>query len=624
VEFGPHQRPLMTSVAGFVPKGVSRRRLIEEMARLSLRPLTFIIFGALVLVVTLLRSLRWDLGEAGKILIFLSVSLLIFLIGFGTAALVSRRMSRASMPLVAVVLWSILAAVRRTAELVLANTLDAAGADASPFPIILAIASTLAWVILIAGLQAVNVLRRQASAGVETNIEQLRRLNEARWEQLDAERTSMARWIRRTVTPTMDHLSAMIAASPIRWQEPGFARQVEQIAESSREVVRQASHSMTRLAGRAEALRGAVAQVEGEVGRQRPSIIVQEVRVAPVASALIGMTILALSAPALRPASIVALVVGPPTAFVALWLLRPVAEDSYHRLHIPRIAGVLVANLIAVVVGLALANQAALWTQSQWSPQEEQVPFALPFLEPWFAVVVIIAAMIITTGAALVISDAKVWALAEDRLIATQSALDRLDQDMTRQYEQMCAQTTAMLHGPIQGRLATIAMTLRFEDGEVPGEVVDSCRAMLDACQKDLARVATDPFSEHRSTDQILTDLRAQWSGLLDISWEVDATAQTLLNASAGVRRTFETLIADLASNASRHGSAHTLRVTVTADGRHLCIVARDDGRGPQVPVTPGIGLGDSDVTDTQISVDADGWCRVSVRLPLVEMESRE
>jgi len=41
------------------------------------------------------------------------------------------------------------------------------------------------------------------------------------------------------------------------------------------------------------------------------------------------------------------------------------------------------------------------------------------------------------------------------------------------------------------------------------------------------------------------------------------------------------------------------------------------------VPVTPGIGLGDSDVTDTQISVDADGWCRVSVRLPLVEMESR-
>lgn len=615
MELGPNQRSLMASVAGFLPAGISRRRLVEEMARLSLRPLTFIIFGALVLVVTLLRSLRWDLGEAGKILIFLSVSLLIFLIGITTAALLSRRMFRASMPLVAVVLWSILAAVRRTVELVLANTLDAAGADASPFPIILAIASTLAWVILIAGLQAVNVLRRQASAGVEANIEQLRRLNEARWEQLDAERTSMARWIRRTVTPTMDRLSAMIASSTIRWQEPGFARQVEKIAESSREVVRQASHSMTRLAGRAEELSGALDQAEGAVSRQRPSIIVKEVRVAPVASALIGMTVLALSAPALRPASIVALVVGPPTAFVALWLLRPVAEDSHHRLHIPRIAGVLVANLIAVVVALALANQAALWTQSRWLPQEQQVPFALPFLEPGFAVVVIVASMVITTVAALVVADAKVWSLAEERLIATQSALDTLEQDMTRQYEQMCAQTTAMLHGPIQGRLATIAMTLRFEDGEVPREVVDSCRGMLDACQKDLARVATDPFSEHRSTVQVLTDLRAQWSGLLDISWEIDAAAQTRLSSSAGVRRRFETLVADLASNASRHGSAHTLKVSVTEDGKDLCIVARDDGRGPQFPVTAGMGLADADANQPQISMDADGWCRVTVRL---------
>jgi hypothetical protein len=198
-------------------------------------------------------------------LIFLSVSLLIFVIGFSAALLLSRRLPRSLMPVVAVVLWSVLAAVRRTVEIVLAKALDAAGADASPFPIILAISSTLAWVILIAGLQAVNVLRRETSAGVEANIQQLQRLNAARWEQLDAERTTMARWIRRTVTPSMDRLSAMIAASPIRWQEPGFAKQVEKIAESSREVVRQASHDMTSLAGRAEALRGAINEAEGEI-----------------------------------------------------------------------------------------------------------------------------------------------------------------------------------------------------------------------------------------------------------------------------------------------------------------------------------------------------------------------
>jgi hypothetical protein len=607
----------MTSVSGLLPAGISRRRLLEETAYLSLRPFTFVVFGALVFVVTLLRSVRWDLGEPVKVLIFLSVSLLIFVFGFSTAMLLSQRLPRSSMPVVAVVLWSVLAAVRRTVEIVLAKALDAAGADASPFPIILAITSTLAWVMLIAGLQAINVLRRQTSAGVEANIQQLQRLNAARWEQLDAERTTMARWIRRTVTPSMDRLSAMIAASPIRWQEPGFAKQVEKIAESSREVVRQASHDMTSLAGRAEALRGAINEAEGEVARSRPSILVQEVRVAPVASALIGLTVLALSAPALGPAAIVALVVGLPTAFVVLWILLPVAEASYHRLRIPRIVGVLVANLLAVCVSVALANQAALWTLSKWFPQEQQVPFVLPFLEPGYAVVVILASLIITTGGALVVADGKVWALAEERLSATQSALDTLDQDMTRQYEQMRAQTTAMLHGPVQGRLATIAMTLRFEDGDVPREVVDSCRAMLDACQQDFARVATDPFSEHRSTDQILTDLRAQWSGLLAVSWEVDAAAQSRLDSSAGIRRRLETLVADLASNASRHGSAHALAVFVTEAGKDLCVVARDDGRGPQVPVTPGKGLGDGAGTKPQISIDADGWCRVAVRLPL-------
>ena len=605
----------MTSVAGLLPAGISPRRLVEETAYFSLRPITFVIFGALAVVVTLLRSARWDLGETGKVALFLFVSLLIFLIGFSTATLFSRRLPRSSMPVVAIALWGLVAAVRRIAELGLANTLDAAGVDASPFPIILAITGTLAWVILIAGLQAINALRRQASAAVEANIQQLQRLNATRWEQLDSERTTMARWIRRTVTPSMDRLSAMIAASPIRWQEPGFAKQVEQIAESSREVVRQASHDMTRLAGRAEALRGVIDEAESETARQRQSFIVQEVRVAPVASALIGITVLTLSAPALGPAAFVALVVGPPTAFVVLWILRPVAEDSYHRMRIPRIAGVLAANVIAVGVALALANQAALWVQSQWLPQEQQVPFVLPLREFGFAVVVILASLIITTGAALVVADGKVWTRAEERLIATQSALDTLDQDMTRQYEQMRAQTTAMLHGPVQGRLATIAMTLRFEDGDVPREVVDSCRAMLDACQQDFARVATDPFSEHRSTDQILTDLRAQWSGLLDISWEVDAAAGDRLNASAGVRRRFETLVADLASNASRHGSAHTLRFLVTMDNEDLYVVARDDGRGPQLPVTPGKGLGDGDVTGPQISMDTDGWCRVTVRL---------
>lgn len=607
----------MASVIGFLPEGTSRRRLVEETAYFALRPRTFVVFGAVTLIATLLRTVRWDLGSAVDGVIFLSVSLLIYIFGGVVGNVMLRRISRRVLPLAAVFLWSSIAATRRIAELLVVGTLDAAGVEVSPFPIILAIASTLVWVILIAGLQAVNVLRRQTLNEVEANIRRLRDLSDERWVNLEDERITMARWIRRTVTPTLDQLSAVIASDRIQWQEPGFAKQVGEIAESSRELVRQASHSMTRLEGRADALSVKAQGVLDESPLHRPALVVQEVRIAPVSSALVGLAVLGLSAPALRPVSILALAVGLPVAFAVLLLLQLVAEPIHKRTGIPRIVGVLVANFIAVLVALIAADSAARWFKAQWFPDATATPFILPFVEPGFVVVLMVAALIVTTGAALVVADAQVWAQAEERLKATRADLVKLDQDMTRQYEQMCAQSTAMLHGPIQGRLATIAMTLRFEGNVVSRETIESCSAMLDACKADLVRVAEDPFREHRCVDGVLEGLRAQWSGLLAISWELDPTTKLWLDGNAHFLRSFETRIADLASNASRHGAARQMQLTITPDENGIWVVARDDGKGPELPVTLGMGLDDAQERTSQIEMDADGWCKVTAHLSL-------
>ena len=138
---------------------------------------------------------------------------------------------------------------------------------------------------------------------------------------------------------------------------------------------------------------------------------------------------------------------------------------------------------------------------------------------------------------------------------------------------------------------------------------------MLDACQHDLVRVAEDPFSEHRTIEEVLEDLRAQWSGLLTVSWKLDPSMKMRLDGSAPLLRTFESLIADLASNASRHGAARRLQLMIAPEKNGIRVVARDDGRGPELPVTMGMGLSDAQTRTSKIVIDADGWCVVTVHL---------
>lgn len=605
----------MTSIWGFVPKGTSRRRLFEETAACSLRPRTFLVFGAISMVAAALRMARWDLGSNVDGMYFLSASLLVLAAGGVIAVVVSRMLSRRWLPLAAILLWTCTGAIRRLTEISVALRLSAEGADVSPSPIIHAVASTLAWVTLIAGLQAVNALRREATETSERSIRRLQRLSATRLEQLQEERATMARWIRRTVTPELDQLSQLVASSPPQWRAPGFAAGVEEVAESAREVVRRASHTMNRLAVRVKALDEAADDVGEVLPRPKAALVVREVRISPVASALGGITVLGLSAPAIRPSIMVALAVAVVVALAMLWLLQPLADAIYSKLRLPRLALVLVANAVAVVAAILAADQAVRWLTAHSSLSGPDAPFTLPFLEPGYLIIVIVATWLVTTGAALVVADGTVWAQAEARIDATRAALSKLDQEMERQYEQMCAQTRAMLHGPIQGRLATIAMSLRFDRYMVEPKTVESCRELLAACRQDLTRLTLDPFDEHRSTEEVLIELRKQWSGLLEISWHVDSSARQVLDGSSAVLRSFEALTADLASNSSRHGSAHTLQLSVIRGEEGLRVVARDDGRGPNTPVMMGVGLGDGRAGVSQITMNADGWCEVTAHL---------
>ncbi|HEV8024721.1 MAG TPA: hypothetical protein VGP37_07540, partial [Candidatus Nanopelagicales bacterium] len=203
------------------------------------------------------------------------------------------------------------------------------------------------------------------------------------------------------------------------------------------------------------------------------------------------------------------------------------------------------------------------------------------------------------------------WKDSVSQLAQMRDSLNELDADMRRQCDRVTAQTASMLHGPIQGRLATIGMTLRFAGDQISEKDLATIDALLRACEVDLMRAAWDPRGDRVLVAQVLDALRSQWAGLMTITWTLTPDVSDEINKDSLLVRSLETLVADLASNASRHGGAKEVHLEISLSDSHLHILARDNGSGPTTQMQPGIGLGTMDPSGPSIYIDPDGWCCV-------------
>lgn len=607
----------MQLLSKIVPLGVSGRRVVEEVGLYALKPLTFALMAVISGGLTVMRANNAGVTTFWQTVAFTALSLSVLIPAALIGSILCRTIPPAKWAPAAVALWGGVVVIRFTVEILTVNSLLSNSIDWSAMAVLFATLRTFAWVTLFAGVQGINSMRRSTSKSLQESVEELRQLNRRRWRQLNEERMRMARWIRRTVTPTLDQLSAMMTADSLQWSAPEFADLVEEIADSSREVVREASHRMKNLA-----LRGAILDASWPKDSQsinhtaairaRESLVVKQVRIEPVPAVLLMATLFLLSGPGLRVSTLAVTTLGTLTAYLAFLVLAPLAEAFHRFTRTPRILGVLLGYLIGALLAIAAANFVARWfVTTGFAPDA-------PFFTSWTLWLVAVASLFVTTGTSVLISDSRVWREEEVRLNQNLTALDVFDRDLTEQYVKIRAQSAALLHGPVQGRLATIAMTLRFQQPPISRETIQTCQTILDECRQDLERVARSPLVDPASITQILESLRVQWHGLVDISWNVDDQTLTTLDRDKERLRNLETVIADLVSNASRHGSARRIHITLSASESHIDVVARNDGHGPAGPVTLGAGLSEGNISEVSITVDSDDWCVVAARFSLI------
>ena len=623
--FRPNHHSLMVSMHDMEVLESGRRRLLEETAFFALQPRTFALFAGLASAATILRAVRWGLDDHQGVLLFTSSSMLVLVPALVAVRWAIRRVPRRRYLVLAAFVWTAVAITRYGVEVSIANQIEPTIPNFSLVFMTWSIASPLACVALIAGVRAAHFLQEKSAGDLDRSIHLLKKSGESRWLRLDQERARIASSVRLSVTAPLDQLSRAIVSKDLAWQEPDFQQLVGVIAEASREFVRQTSYDMLGLAGRSVKLGNTPFDGKPPINERPPTHprrfrALSEVRIEPALSALLGIVFLIASVPMPTHISLITVIAGVGSACLILRALAPIAEAVHPHSALPRVVVVMIGNVLGSAGGILIAYLVANALASH--PQRASV--TSPLLSGPNQVLVFIAAVLLPAAASLIGANRRLWARTEESLTHIVQALDVLDADLARQYERMCAQSAALLHGPIQGRLATISMALRFHGPEVFEETMESCRQLLAQCQVDLERLTQDPRTEFNSASEVLAALRFQWQGLLDISWEISEAASAQMDADPDLLRSFEVLTADLASNATRHGGARRMHVTAGMVSHHIFVEARDNGTGPTAHVQQGVGLVGVLRDGLTVNTDANGWCTVSGLLPLAAAVSAQ
>ena len=187
-------------------------------------------------------------------------------------------------------------------------------------------------------------------------------------------------------------------------------------------------------------------------------------------------------------------------------------------------------------------------------------------------------------------------------------------------------QLAQVLHGPVQGRLSITSMLLRETQStahETPDQReshMSRIKALLESIESDIVmwqptQSAVDPW-------QSAEEFRYLWRGLLETDISLTPDATTVLAGSPPLNtRAFE-VIGEAALNASRHGHAHRLTVTINVEGPDRDVIqiqVRNDGTPPSTAVSAGLGSARIQQMGGQWSlcVTEDGWVQTDIALPI-------
>jgi signal transduction histidine kinase len=171
------------------------------------------------------------------------------------------------------------------------------------------------------------------------------------------------------------------------------------------------------------------------------------------------------------------------------------------------------------------------------------------------------------------------------------TAIDAETIRMKREFAQI-------LHGSVQGKIASISMSLKLFLSASADQAVSNRDALLVKAKEILMDLSEQVRALGDGNDQVagvtdyLLTLQNQYAKLVSINYEVSPLAQRFLTdqkiSPAGINE----ILANAVTNSLRHGLARNIQINLSLiDDKDLKVTVQDDGLGVGDQIRPGLGL---------------------------------
>ena len=309
---------------------------------------------------------------------------------------------------------------------------------------------------------------------------------------------------------------------------------------------------------------------------------------------------------------------GVVTWIAVMLLFRWAYSFFVERLRLYSLVYVVAANVLAEAVGFAVAVFVYRFSSTTAAPANGGLVAILALGATGFLAGVLPSAL-----------DRSISTLRRDsELLRGQNIeIAQLTRWLEKSTSRLRQQVAEILHGPVQGRLSGVAMSLRLfvesqARGDVSGaaEVVQRCRGLLEQVNRDIDLVLAGKFESGEPVSQRLHLLQERWAGIIEVRWEIGPSAAATLEMYGAMSQQVSSILEEGINNACSHGRARVVDISVRiAEHGDLQIQFVDDGQGPTESIEAGMGFREIEAGGGSWRLDRLGasGARLLVTLPL-------
>lgn len=138
-----------------------------------------------------------------------------------------------------------------------------------------------------------------------------------------------------------------------------------------------------------------------------------------------------------------------------------------------------------------------------------------------------------------------------------------------------------ILHGDVQSRIVSLALQIQLNPpADTPAAINALALQVREALDEETVR----------SWRTELRDITALWSAAIRLEVRLEGECERMLDADAVAAQALVEVVREGVSNAVRHGGADAVYVKVAPCPGGVACMIRDDGRGPEGEIQPGMG----------------------------------